>query len=444
MDDMAAYYPPQSGLHHDPRYPYYHLLRHRRRRRWLSNITTCPSYSTPTPPFASYVPPPYSQSSHDQVRTLFVAGLPEDVKAREIYNLFREFPGYESSHLRSPNASSLPFAFAVFTDQQSAIAAMQALNGMVFDLEKGSTLYIDLAKSNSRSKRTRFDDEKPGSEKRSKGSAAFSRGIHDPGVGNVHMPGIGNSAYNTIGYPSTQSHANFDGRAVNETSTATFQNNYSTPHVPQNVNACPTLFVANLGPTCSEQELIQVFSSCHGFIKLKMQSTYGTPVAFVDFQDAACSSEALNHLQGQFCTHRRLVRACGWSMQNHGWECVVRSRGRDSTSNASHITSWRIPGVSTRGKGTGFRLGPTPVEEEGAAADRISSYPLHTQPLLRCNKNCSPFNPATTTFIVPLQCLSCLVSSLSFHHDFITIGRRMMKVVSEGCRDGGGSKEGRV
>ncbi|CAL5434989.1 unnamed protein product [Camellia sinensis] len=61
-------------------------------------------------------------------------------------------------------------------------------------------------------------------------------------------------------------------------------NNYSAPHVPQNVNACPTLFVANLGPTCSEQELIQVFSSCHGFIKLKMQSTYGTPVAFVDFQ----------------------------------------------------------------------------------------------------------------------------------------------------------------
>ena len=29
------------------------------------------------------------------------------------------------------------------------------LQGMVFDLEKGSTLYIDLAKSNSRSKRAR-------------------------------------------------------------------------------------------------------------------------------------------------------------------------------------------------------------------------------------------------------------------------------------------------
>ncbi|KAG9160539.1 hypothetical protein Leryth_027449 [Lithospermum erythrorhizon] len=29
-----------------------------------------------------------------------------------------------------------------------------------------------------------------------------------------------------------------------------------------------------------------------------MQSTYGTPVAFIDFQDTACSTEALNHLHG--------------------------------------------------------------------------------------------------------------------------------------------------
>uniref|UniRef100_A0A2P2LEJ3 Leukocyte receptor cluster member 8 homolog isoform X3 n=1 Tax=Rhizophora mucronata TaxID=61149 RepID=A0A2P2LEJ3_RHIMU len=42
-----------------------------------------------------------------------------------------------------------------------------------------------------------------------------------------------------------------------------------------------------------------VFSiRCHGFLKLKMQSTYGPPVAFVDFQDTACSTEALSQLQG--------------------------------------------------------------------------------------------------------------------------------------------------
>jgi len=53
---------------------------------------------------------------------------------------------------------------------------------------------------------------------------------------------------------------------------------------PQINPPCPTLFVANLGPACSEQELIDVFSSCAGFVKLKMQNKLGAPVAFVDFK----------------------------------------------------------------------------------------------------------------------------------------------------------------
>lgn len=162
---------------------------------------------------------------------------------------------------------------------------MYELNGLVFDLEKGSTLFIDLAKSNSRSKRQRTDDDRHGSEKSKKGSVAVSRVI-ESGVGNIHIPGMGSSAYNTVGYPPTQSYTNYDGRSVNES------NAY------KNAAPCPTLFVANLGPNASEQELNQVFSRCHGFLKLKMQSTYGAPVAFVDFKDTACSTEALSHLQG--------------------------------------------------------------------------------------------------------------------------------------------------
>ncbi|XP_062150544.1 RNA-binding protein L isoform X2 [Alnus glutinosa] len=317
MDEMAAYYPaphypyyqppppappPQLGVpppHHPteaaPPLHHHHLPQ--------------PYLPHPQPPFGSYAPPLVFQGLQDEVRTLFVAGLPEDVKAREIYNMFREFPGYESSHLRTPTQTSQPFAFAVFSDQQSAIVALHALNGMVFDLEKGSTLYIDLAKSNSRSKRTRADDERFGSDKKARGST-FSRVTPDSGLGSIHMPGMGNSAYNTIGYPSAQRSSallkhnfimlnpgNFDGRAINETAAANL-NNPSAPNVPQNVTPCPTLFVANLGPTCTEQELIQVFSRCPGYLKLKMQNTYGAPVAFVDFQDTACSTGALNHLQG--------------------------------------------------------------------------------------------------------------------------------------------------
>ncbi|KAM2640351.1 hypothetical protein TB1_026741 [Malus domestica] len=303
MDDMAPYYPPPPPPPGSVHYPYYqqpppsqpppvvvpppqhHLVQ--------------PYFPQQPSPFASYAAPLIPQPSYDELRTLFVAGLPEDVEPREIYNLFREFPGYESSHLRTPNGKSQPFAFAVFLDQQSAIGAMHALNGMVFDLEKGSTLYIDLAKSNSRSKRSRTDDERSGSDKRAR-SSSYSSGTPDSaGVGSIHMPGMGNSAYNMTGYPSAPSHGNFNGRAVHETISPN-ANNSSVQHFPQNNTPCPTLFVANLGPTCTEQELIQVFSRCPGFIKLKMQSTYGAPVAFVDFQDTACSTGALSHLQGTF------------------------------------------------------------------------------------------------------------------------------------------------
>ncbi|XP_047158701.1 RNA-binding protein with multiple splicing 2-like [Vigna umbellata] len=81
--------------------------------------------------FSSYGAP---QPSTKEVCTLFIVGLPEDVKPCRIYNLFREFPCYESSHLWSLSNSSQPFAFIVFTSEQSTIMTMYALNGMVFDL----------------------------------------------------------------------------------------------------------------------------------------------------------------------------------------------------------------------------------------------------------------------------------------------------------------------
>ncbi|XP_027361277.1 U1 small nuclear ribonucleoprotein A isoform X2 [Abrus precatorius] len=308
MDDMAAYYsqPQPSGLltyqYYQPPPPPQPPM--------LAVVPPPPGTALPAvhhlhpqyvthhqqqPMFASYAPP---QSSTNEVRTLFVAGLPEDVKPREIYNLFREFPGYESSHLRSPTNSSQPFAFAVFSSQQSAIMAMHALNGMVFDLEKASTLYIDLAKSNSRSKRTRIDDERAGSDKKARGPTP-TWATPDSGVSSIHMPGMGNPAFNTntFGYPSPQSLGNADGSAVSDSLFANLKK-CSTPYVPQNATPCATLFVANLGPSCNEQELMQVFSRYPGFLKLKMQSTYGAPVAFVDFQDVTSSTDALNSLQG--------------------------------------------------------------------------------------------------------------------------------------------------
>ncbi|KAL6603195.1 hypothetical protein ACP70R_043556 [Stipagrostis hirtigluma subsp. patula] len=231
-------------------------------------------HAYPPPPLPSaygayYDPAEPALPPRDELRTLFIAGLPGDAKPREVYNLFRDFPGYVSSHLRS-GKSSQAYAFAVFADQPSALAAMSATNGMIFDLEKNCSLHVDLAKSNSRSKRLRSDDALPFSSEK---KARKPRGFPDPGAGsNIHF------------------YTNLDSSAALSKDPSTF--------APQNNPPCPTLFVANLGPTCSEQELIDVFSSCAGFVKLKMQNKLGAPVAFVDFKDVSSSTEALNRLQG--------------------------------------------------------------------------------------------------------------------------------------------------
>ncbi|GAB2227327.1 hypothetical protein Droror1_Dr00009144 [Drosera rotundifolia] len=317
MDEIAAYYaaapppPPGTRHHHDPYSPPPpHPIPLHHQQAPLVILTPAPSNLRvrPSAHVSLHHPPPihspYSQvisvprsEDEDEVRTLFVAGLPADVKAREIYHLFREFPGYQSSNIRRRSERGQPFAFAVFADQRSAIDARHALNGMQFDLEKGSTLYINLAKANSKAKRFTLENEDPGSDKRFKASAAFSRGSADPGVGGYHVPGMSNSAYNMIGYSSTQSRLSYDTRIIGQTSSVK-PSTLSSPHALQNNPPCPTIFVANLGPACTERELTQIFSSCRGFLKLKMQNSRGAPVAFVDFEDTASSSEALGQLQG--------------------------------------------------------------------------------------------------------------------------------------------------
>lgn len=100
MDDLTAYYAPP--IHH----PYYQPPPPPPPGTVLSAPITVAEPIHVQPQFVAYAPPIYPQSSNDQVRTLFVAGLPEDVKPREIYNLFRDCPGYQSSNLRPPTSSN--------------------------------------------------------------------------------------------------------------------------------------------------------------------------------------------------------------------------------------------------------------------------------------------------------------------------------------------------
>ncbi|XP_074822054.1 RNA-binding protein with multiple splicing 2 isoform X2 [Natator depressus] len=68
-----------------------------------------------------------SNNIEEEVRTLFVSGLPVDIKPRELYLLFRPFKGYEGSLIK-------------LTSKQ----------GIRFDPENPQTLRLEFAKANTK------------------------------------------------------------------------------------------------------------------------------------------------------------------------------------------------------------------------------------------------------------------------------------------------------
>ncbi|GJY51727.1 protein WHI4 [Tanacetum coccineum] len=228
----------------------------------------------------------YNNNNNDHpnaIKTLFVSGLPDDVKAREIHNLFRRRPGFDYCQMKFTGRGNQVVAFATFVNHPSAIAALHALNGVKFDPQTGSILHIELARSNSRRK------NKPGPEayividKRSK-ARKYNDGSSDEG---------GDSENEEQSEPDeTASTKSSDDEfiALDPDSTKQTENTVD--------GACSTLFIANLGPKCSEAELRPVLSKYPGFNSLRVRNRGAMPVAFADFKEVEQATEVMNLLQG--------------------------------------------------------------------------------------------------------------------------------------------------
>merc|ERR1739838_1127771 len=95
-----------------------------------------------------------SVTGEEEVRTLFVSGLPMDTKPRELYLLFRAYEGYEGSLLKvtSKNGkTSSPVGFVTFNTRAGAEAAKQDLQqGVRFDPDLPQTIRLEFAKSNTK------------------------------------------------------------------------------------------------------------------------------------------------------------------------------------------------------------------------------------------------------------------------------------------------------
>ncbi|RZR79789.1 hypothetical protein BHM03_00005635 [Ensete ventricosum] len=83
----------------------------------------------PAPPPAP--PVVYSKPEQQRIKTLFVSGLPDDVKPREIHNLFRRRPGFDSCQLEYTGRGDQVAAFAPLF-----VWGFDASRFLVFDLRK--------------------------------------------------------------------------------------------------------------------------------------------------------------------------------------------------------------------------------------------------------------------------------------------------------------------
>ncbi|KAG2720841.1 hypothetical protein I3760_02G052800 [Carya illinoinensis] len=245
-------------------------------QQWAPAATAPPP---PPPSVASTVPlpPPIvidntARSASDEVRTIFITGLPEDVKERELLNLLRWLPGYEASQ------------------------------EMVFDVESKSVLHTEMAKKNLFIKRgivadsSTYDQSKrlrTGGDYTHSGYTSPSP-FHPPpahiwGPHGFMAPPPPYDPYGGYPVPPVPMPA---------PSPVPAPNNYVPVQNAKDNPPCNTLFIGNLGENINEEELRGLFSVQPGFKQMKILRQERHTVCFIEFEDINSATNVHHSLQG--------------------------------------------------------------------------------------------------------------------------------------------------
>ncbi|KAF2286492.1 hypothetical protein GH714_017322 [Hevea brasiliensis] len=274
-----------------------------------------PAAAPPPPPAAAAAPPPppihhpppvlvdnsNRGPTHDEVRTIFITGLPEDVKERELQNLLRWLPGYEASQVNYKGEK--PMGFALFSTAQLAIAAKDALQDMVFDAESKSVLHTEMAKKNLFVKRGIVADSSAYDQsKRLRTGGDYSHTAYTT-PSPFHPPPApvwGPHGYMAPAPPPYDPYAGYPVPQVPMPTPAPIP--APSSYVPvQNTKdnpPCNTLFIGNLGENINEEELRGLFSVQPGFKQMKILRQERHTVCFIEFEDVNSATNVHRSLQG--------------------------------------------------------------------------------------------------------------------------------------------------
>ncbi|KAL9235455.1 hypothetical protein vseg_010213 [Gypsophila vaccaria] len=290
---------------HPPYDPYYHHYNHRQpppeylnhHQTTASNAIIYNNQQISAISGANFVTLKNIPEKQRHINTLFVSGLPDDVLPREIHNIFRRRPGFDSCQLKFTGRGNQVVAFVTFFNHQSAVLALQALDGMQFDPQDGSILHIELARSNSRRKR------KPGSgpyvviDKRRKAADDADEIPSEDDGGDNESNNSAQSGDENLSNDDSDSDEKSDVKKSDLKDPEAAVNKQKEKISDSDLQPCSTLFIANLGPKCSEEELRQTLSQHPGFNGLKMRSRRGMPIAFADYEEVQQATNAMQALQ---------------------------------------------------------------------------------------------------------------------------------------------------
>nr|POE69947.1 rna-binding protein with multiple splicing 2 [Quercus suber] len=270
----------------------------------------------PPPAVATAAPPPHAPpiAPSDEVRTIFITGLPEDVKERELQNLLRWLPGYEASQVNFKGEK--PMGFALFSNAQFALAAKDALQEMVFDAESKSVLHTEMAKKNLFVKRVADSSPYDQSKRLRTGGDYTHTGYTSPSP--FHPPPPAH-VWGPHGYmappPPPPPYDPYGGYPVPPVpmpapAPVPAPSSYVPVQNAKDNPPCNTLFIGNLGENINEEELRGLFSAQPGFKQMKVLRQERHTVCFIEFEDVNSASNVHHSLQGA------VIPSSGFCVQN--------------------------------------------------------------------------------------------------------------------------------
>eukprot|EP00850_Spirogloea_muscicola_P018230 SM000165S02191 [mRNA] locus=s165:73145:75570:- [translate_table: standard] len=250
--------------------------------------------------------PPSHILGEEEVRTIIVLGFPVDVKVRELQNLLRWWPGYESSQINFKGDQ--PMGFALFSTTASAMAARNALQNLIFDAKSQSVLRAEMAKKNLFVKRgvsdlPSYDGIKPNG--RGESVLMFPPYALPPATPTTLMamhclpwPPPSYPPPNCLFDPYLQAQSSYTSSM---TSMATSPSGYAPVQNTKDNPPCNTLFIGNLGESTNEAEIRGLFENQPSFRQMKILRQHNGPICFVEF---AVSASTCALTSNQHVSHR--------------------------------------------------------------------------------------------------------------------------------------------